>query len=281
MSNFEKKLTADGKPNPRYIDLLDEDPVIPSQKYICMSFISPENIIKQREHFMFEKFIRQWDFTKSIEKFCDFLNFMAFKYNLKLEDVLNSFKEYADEERAKLREYTVTDDFKNFMDKNEDKLLEEFNKEHNFQTSIRGFKFRGAFSSLEEAKMHSQKLRDNDGNHNVLVGTGFVWTPLDPDIYKTGGVEFAEDELNQLHHAKKQNEEKAKQEFDAYVKDKKRQAIEENIRKARETGAVLTQTITEDGELVGVNSRVNFEDREVATDPNKGLSDNDDLNRVD
>jgi hypothetical protein len=58
--------------------------------------------------------------------------------------------------------------------------------------------------------------------------------------------------------------EKAKQEFDQRVRDAKRKAIEENVKKARESGNKLTQTLTEEGNLVGVNNTVNFEEREVA-----------------
>lgn len=275
MSNFEKKLTADGKPNPKYVDLLDEDPVIPSQKYFCASFITPTDIIKKREDFMFEKFVQQWEFSKSIEKFGDFLNFMAFKYNLNLEDVMANFKEYAETERAKLRSYVVTDDYKNFLDKHETAITEEFNKMHQFQTSVQGFKFRGAFSTFEEASAWCKKLRERDPNHDIHVGNGFVWVPFSPDAYKTGNIEFMEEELNQLHHEKLKNTEKAKQEFEERVKQEKRKTIEENVRKARETGAKLTQTITDDGHLIGVNNTINFEEREVAG------SANDDLNKVD
>jgi len=44
----------------------------------------------------------------------------------------------------------------------------------------------------------------------------------------------------------------------------KRKAIEENIKLAKKSGNVLTQTIDEDGNLVGVKEKVNFEEREVA-----------------
>ena len=43
-----------------------------------------------------------------------------------------------------------------------------------------------------------------------------------------------------------------KKAFNQRVRDSKRKAIEENIKKAKETGNKLTQTITEDGDLVGV-----------------------------
>ena len=34
-----------------YIDLLDEDKPISEQKFVCLSFVSPENIIKRRKNF--------------------------------------------------------------------------------------------------------------------------------------------------------------------------------------------------------------------------------------
>ena len=47
-SSFEKKTNNNGTPNPKYVDLLNEYPVIPSQTYGCYSFVSPEKIIKQK-----------------------------------------------------------------------------------------------------------------------------------------------------------------------------------------------------------------------------------------
>ena len=262
--SFERKKMPNGAPNPKYIDLCDEDPVIPSQKFICLSFVSPEKVLKQREQYLFEKFVQQWDFAKSLEKFGDFMNFVSFKYNLKMDDVMADYKDYVSEEKSKLKSYSVVDDYRNFLDKNEEKIVEEFNKKHEFQTSVRGLKFRGAYSSQAEAEVRCKKLREADPNHDIFVGSGFTWIPWDPDAYKTGRVEFMEEELNQLHHEKVKNEEKAKQEFDARVRDAKRKAIEENVKKARESGNKLTQTLSEEGELMGVNKTVNFDDRDVA-----------------
>jgi hypothetical protein len=39
------------------IDLLDEDRTISGQKYVCLSFISPENHIKRKELFYFENYL--------------------------------------------------------------------------------------------------------------------------------------------------------------------------------------------------------------------------------
>ena len=50
-SGFERK-QVNGKNNPKYIDLLEEDKPISSQKFVCVSFCSPEKIIKQKEMFI-------------------------------------------------------------------------------------------------------------------------------------------------------------------------------------------------------------------------------------
>ena len=48
MSGFPHRINPDGSVNNNYIDVLDEDKPIAGQKFACVSFISPEKIIKQR-----------------------------------------------------------------------------------------------------------------------------------------------------------------------------------------------------------------------------------------
>lgn len=264
MSGFERKLDNDGKPNSKYIDLCDEDAPIAGQKFVCMSFVSPEKILKKRELYIFEQFVKQWDFAKSMEKSTEFLGFLAYKYNLKPDDVMGDFKEFVKEEDAKVKSSSLNDDFKTFMDKNEDRLNEQFGREHAFQTSVRGLKVRGAFSTQEEAEMRCKKLRDIDPTHDIFVGPVGMWIPWDPDAYKTGRIEFMEEELNQLHSEKIKNETMAKEEFDRRVKETKQKAIRENIELAKKSGNVLTQTLNEDGNLVGVRDTVDFDSREVS-----------------
>ncbi len=88
------------------------------------------------------------------------------------------------------------------------------------------------------------------------------------DAYKTGRVEFMEEELNQLHHEKLKNEAKAKEEFERRVKEAKRKSIQDNIELAKKSGNVLTQTIDENDQLIGVKEKINFEEREVADNVN-------------
>jgi hypothetical protein len=264
MSGFERHNLENGEVNPKYIDLCDEDPPIAGQKFACMSFVSPEKILKKREIFMFEQFLQQWEFSKCMEKSLDFLNFAAYKYGLKVDDIIADFNEFVKEEETKLRAGGVDDDFKTFMDKNEDKLGEQFNRAHAFQTSVRGLKLRGVFANQDEAEMKCKKIREVDPHHDIFVGPVGMWIPWDPDAYKTGRIEFMEEELNQLHHEKLKNETKAKEEFERRVKETKQKAIKENIELAKKSGNVLTQTLNEDGQLIGVKETVNFDEREVS-----------------
>jgi len=264
MSSFEKKNLENGDKNPKYVDLCDEDQSIAGQKFTCLSFVSPEKILKKREVYLFDKFIQNWEFSKSMERYFDFIHFIAYKHNMNVETLIADFNDFVKEESDKLKKSGIEDDYKNFMDKQEDKLNADFNREHAFQTSVRGLKVRGVFASQEEAEQKSKKLREQDPNHDIFVGPVGVWVPWDPDAYKTGRVEHLEDELNALHKEKIKNEEMAKKEFEERVRESKKQAIMENIEKAKASGNVLTQTIDEEGNLTGVKETVNFEEREVA-----------------
>ena len=60
--------------------------------------------------------------------------------------------------------------------------------------------------------------------------------------------------MNQLMSEKNKNESNAKTAFDQRVKESKQKAIDENIKNAEKSGNTLTQTIDEQGNLVGVNN---------------------------
>ncbi len=248
---FESKV-KNGKPNPKYVDILEEDKPIAQQKFVCVSFISPEKEIKSKEMFIFEEFVKNWDLAKSIEKYAQFTAFLSFKYNLNMETIQADLTEFCKEESAKLHEHTLLDDYKNFIDKNGDKLENDYYVQNKFQTNIRGIKVRGVFPTVEEAELRAKILREVDPNFDIFVGQVGLWMPWDPEAYKTGRVEYMEEELNQLMHKKKDNEDKAKDYFNTRVKETKMKAIEENKKKAEESGNVLTQNITEDGTLVGL-----------------------------
>tara|TARA_B100000925_G_scaffold118837_1_gene88209 strand:+ start:9701 stop:10570 length:870 start_codon:yes stop_codon:yes gene_type:complete len=260
---YQHQKTADGKVNPHYVDLLEEDKAISGQKFVCVSFVSPENTLKRRDLFMFESFLKDYDFSKSMEKFSQFLNFLSYKYNLNFETLMSDMQEFVKSEKDDLKTTDIYDSYKTFLDNHENELDDEFNKQNNFQTSVRGLKVRGSYSTQEEAELRCKLLREVDPNHNVYVGPVGVWMPWEPEAYKTGRVEYLEDELNQLMHEKNLNEAKAKQEFEKRIQDTKRKAIEENVKLARESGNKLTQRLDKEGNLVGVNNTIENDLKEL------------------
>ena len=255
-SGFEKKVNPDGSENKKYVDVLDEDKAISGQKFVCVSFISPDKILKQKDMFFFEEFLKSFEFSKSFEKYTQFLNFLSYKYNLPFDNLTEDLKEFVNSEKDNLVSTSLEDEFKNFLDGNEERLENEFNIHNNFQTSTRGLKVRGVYPTQEEAELRCRLLREVDPNHDVYVGPVGMWMPWEPEAYKTGKVEYLEEELNQLMSEKIKNEEKAKQEFEKRILETKRKAIEDNIAMAKKTGNKLTQNIDEEGNLYGVNNTI-------------------------
>ena len=120
-SSFERK-EINGKPNPKYIDLLEEDKTISGQKFVCVSFCSPEKILKEKEIFFFEEFLKTWELNKSMEKFVQFLNFVSFKYSMSFDDLTTDFKEFVKEEKETLTKTSMRDEYKTYLDNNEEEL---------------------------------------------------------------------------------------------------------------------------------------------------------------
>jgi hypothetical protein len=257
--SFPRQHNSNGTVNPLYVDLLEEDKPISGQKFACVSFVSPENILKKKEHFLFEEFLKHFDFSKSVQKFTQFLNYLCYKYKNDFEKVMVDFEEFLKSEKDEITDNYVSDEYKNFLDANEERLTDEFNRKHTFQTNTRGVKIRGVYSTQEEAELRCKLLREVDPNHDVYVGPVGMWMPWEPDAYKTGRVEYLEEQLNELMSEKNKNEVQAKQQFDKRLKESKREAIEENKKLAKEHHNKLTQNIDKDGNLYGVNNTIEEE----------------------
>jgi hypothetical protein len=266
-----------------YVDLLEEDKPIGGQKFVCVSFISPEKILQKKELFIFHQFLKKWDFTRSMDNYSHFLNFLSFKYQLNFENITKDFNEFVKEEKDSFTFNSLDDDYKNFMDLNGDNLEEQYLKQNDFQTTTRGLKVRGVFPSLEEAELRCKILRELDPNHDVFVGPVGLWMPWHPEAYKTGRVEYLEEDLNKLMSEKTKNEEAAKNAFEERLKETKRNAIAKNMEDAKRSGNVLTQTIDNNGNLISANdinsqeSALKLSNSLSATDIHKELFEGDDI----
>jgi hypothetical protein len=242
------------KTAPVHVDLLDEDQSLAGQKFCCLSFVSPEKIIKDFEQYKFAKFIDQYEWERTADTYIRFVKYISYKYNVPFNDMVTDLAEFREAEKEKLQGSSCAGHYKTFLEQNETSLLAEYSKAHQFQTAVRGIKVRGSYDTLEEAEHRVKYLQKRDKDHSIYVGQVGVWMPFHPEAYRTGRVEHLEGELNTLMHEKQKNEAEAKEHFDARIENAKKQAIEENMAKAEATGNKLTQRLDEDGTLTGANT---------------------------
>ncbi len=139
---------ADNTENGTKIDLLTEDPPIYGQKFVCMSFLSPENV-----------------------KNC----------------------------------------------------------------KIRGCKVRGVFDTYDEAKAHSEKLRNIDPLFDVFVGEVGKWLPIDPDPHSVKETNYYENQLNRLMEGYRANQEKGKTEELARRRNMLNQSLDDVLKNRKDS----------------------------------------------
>ena len=190
-------------------DFLEVDQQIPGQNFACLSFISPEKVLKKRESLLVKEFAK-W-FLKDLKKMNDPSKLDPAKLTPEFIDTLN-----------------VDDKFEDFLYANEDDLTRKFNDMNDFQTSIRGLKVRGVYESKREAEIRAKVLQRRDPNFHVFVGQVGYWLPWDPNPDGVAEQEYANDQLNTLM---KKYQENRKYKDDVYAnetEDRKRAAREEN-----------------------------------------------------
>jgi len=223
-------------------DFLEEDPEIRSQKFVLLSFLSPENVLDSKDQFFFGEFVKQYEVDYKIRNLETFLvsivrgindkltkeadkmdasgvdlsgaaltalteaATLCRKSRLNIGNILETYTGYVKENDKDIRKTTIKDAYDDFMFKNQTKLEEEFFAKNEFRTSIRGLKVRGVTGTHGEAVAMSKKLQRNDTIHNIFLGEVGKWLPWDPKPHQVADQEYAEDQLNTLMKRYKDNE---------------------------------------------------------------------------
>ena len=151
------------------IDYLEVDNAIPGQNYACMSFLSPESLMQEKEAFKCVKFL---------QSYCK-------EQKLKFDEVYGKYKD--------------------FTYKYEDKLQRDFDEQNDFQTSLRGIKVRGVFDTRQAADDHAKKLSTRDSSFHVFIGQVGYWLPWDPNADKVEGEHFQNSQLNDMMEKYQEN----------------------------------------------------------------------------
>ena len=125
---FPKSTPIEGTVSCKEDDYLDQDKPIRNQNYVCMSFISPEDVILQKEVVFFNKYVASFSSEMDL-----LLKNLTDKYpdDAGLFDVIR-------ENNAHIFSATeLQEQFKFFKSINGSKLESEYHVENKFQTSIR------------------------------------------------------------------------------------------------------------------------------------------------
>ncbi len=229
-------------------DFLTEDQPIPGQKYVLLSFLSPEKVLAKKDLFFFEAFLRSFEFNFRVKGFEEFLLMTLREVNdsltthadnaeaqdlsgvaqtirasrVRLDTIMDSLKTYMKEKQSELKATKLKDVYDDFISQNREKLEDDYYAKNDFRTTVRGLKVRGTYSSHEEAVARSKKLQRQDTLHNIFVGEVGKWLPWDPEPSQIKEQEYAEDQLNTLMKKYKENEE-AREAYEQEQREKKRQ----------------------------------------------------------
>jgi hypothetical protein len=179
-------------------DYLDVDDPVAGQNYVCMSFVSPEALIKKREVFNVSKFL---------QSYCK-------EQELEFKDIYSKYEDFA---------YKFSD-----------KLQRDFDEQNDFQTSMRGVKVRGVYDTRQAAEARAKKLSTSDSSFHVFVGQVGYWLPWDPNADGIQDEVFQNSQLNDMMDKYQENNVNRDIFYDEQKREKVKAAREEVIAKKRE-----------------------------------------------
>jgi hypothetical protein len=178
------------------VDYLDEDKPIRGQNFVLLSFLSPEDVIVNKEAYMFSKFL-----TKFSNDMTALLDGIQEKYS-DSKDFVESVKE---NNSHIFNPKEMSEQYGFYKSVNNDELESSFHRDNNFTTSIRGIKVRGVFDTIEEAKNRSEFIKKIDNKFNIYIAQVGCWCPWSPNPDCLENQEYAETQLNTLMKEYKKN----------------------------------------------------------------------------
>jgi hypothetical protein len=188
------------------VDYLDEDEPLRNQNYVCVSFLNPEDVIKNKEAYYFSKFINKFS-----DDMTELLNNLIDKYP-DSKDIITGIK---DNHNYIFNKNELNEQLAFFKNTNADDIEKDFHTENNFKTSVRGIKVRGVYDTVEQAKLRCETLKKKDPYFHIYVAQVGCWLPYESHIASNvENQEYTESELNTLMKHYKENKENKDMVFD-------------------------------------------------------------------
>jgi len=238
---------------------LESDDEIRGQKYVCLSFLTPNRgITRSKDLFFFSKFLEFYNMDYRIratesfvmDQFRSIQNTLS-EVEMELRNAdpadvsgnkalvltlsesitkvrgemakksASDLEAHVKSNLADFKESSVVESYEKYMVVNRQRLEDEFHKEKNFQTTMHGLKVRGVYSTQDQANAQAKALNKKDPYFNVYVADVGEWLPWDPEPEEVKDQEYQSDDLNKLMQAYKENAAKR----DAFFEEDKRQKM--------------------------------------------------------
>ena len=188
-------------------DFLEVDSKIPGQNYVCLSFVSPEKFLKQKENYFMCKFMENFFNT---------------------DDLLTTeVREKMLKKEHKFTYESINELYKDWKFGKSETLEHNFYELSDFNTTMRTLKVRGVYDTQKEASVRAQVLRKKDPSFNVFVGQVGYWLPWDPEPNAVQEQEYQEGMLNDLVKKYNENLDNRDDMFEQEKKDKIERARKE------------------------------------------------------
>ena len=240
-------------------EYLENDKEIPGQKYVALSFISPENVLANKDVYFFNAFVSDFEVqykikatetfvmkevrrvTDALSKAEDLLQALAGKVTDKTveysdlsgaiaefktarlnlsRDSANDLENHVKENMKDFKVTSIQEEYETFLFKNRKRLEGEFFSQNGFRTTVRGLKVRGSYDTYEEAQHRVKTLQKLDPSFNIFIGQVGFWLPWDPVPSEVQNQEYAEDQLNSLMKNYKENEVKKDEFFETQKRER-------------------------------------------------------------
>jgi hypothetical protein len=236
-------------------DFLEVDNRIPGQNYTCISFISPEKFVQDKNIFYTRNFLNYILGEKQEDDSEEQLR-TQFLSNLKDDNSYNNINKLYDD----------------WLYTRRNTLNELYNESVDFTTSVRGVKVRGTYDTLKEAQSRAKVLQRKDPNFNVYVGQIGYWLPWDPDPDTIKDQEYQEGQLNNLMKKYNENIDNRDQHFEERKKDKIAKAKKDNREKNNPTQSEFELNQDDSKGKIAEIRNIHNEKLDIINDPENAKS---------
>jgi hypothetical protein len=171
------------------MDHLDEDPPVYRQNFVCMSFLSPESVIEDRNEFALRDYLST--VSESLVALTEHLQKTFPDCTAEIDAVRQSHAPI-------FRPQDIAAEFDNFKSIHRERLTEAFEAKNAFRTSVRGVKVRGTYATREQAEKQCKELKKVDPVFDIYVAEVGKWCPWNPHPEEISDVNYDTDALNTL-----------------------------------------------------------------------------------